>query len=177
MNLTNFTNTTRLWSFQGFKTRARVVNVHDGDTLSVVFYFFDNVYKFNIRLAGIDACEIRNKDQGLLLKAHQARNRILQLIGVPNVDLEVIFTDKQVVTLLEEHLCMVDVHCRDFDKYGRILADVYPSILLTPTLSSTPITKWQLETIASILLKESLVYCYNGGTKLTPAEQRNQLSV
>ena len=60
-----------------------------------------------------------------------------------------------------EGMYFVWVECLDFDKYGRLLANVYN---LNTEIKSD-------NSFSSILLKEKLAYVYNGDTKLTEEEQ------
>lgn len=127
----------------GISTIARVVNVHDGDTISVIIPLFNTFYKYNIRIYDLDTPEIRNTNLILKNLAEKARKRILELIGCLNDD-------------LESKLYGVYIECKEYDKYGRLLADVY-------TLDK--------KLISEILIKEKLGYNYNGNKKLTPEEQ------
>lgn len=51
----------------------------------------------------------------------------------------------------------VYIECKEYDKYGRLLANVY--------------TLDKHELISDILIKEKLSYHYDGNKKLTPEEQ------
>ena len=53
------------------------------------------------------------------------------------------------------------VKCHDFDKYGRLLLDLY-------------LDKDE-KSISDVLLEEKLAYVYNGKTKLNEDEQLNLL--
>ena len=57
-----FNNDTPIFTMNGMKTFARVVNVIDGDTLSLVIPLFDKYFKFSVRIYGIDTCEIHSND-------------------------------------------------------------------------------------------------------------------
>ena len=50
------------------------------------------------------------------------------------------------------------IECVDFDKYGRLLTNVF-------------LNKEDDKSISDILLEEKLAYKYNGDTKLTEEEQ------
>jgi endonuclease YncB( thermonuclease family) len=64
---------------------------------------------------------------------------------------------KEIKPFLRHNICLVNVKCYDFDKYGRLLADV------SKTKDSMPFSK--------ILVNEKLAYVYDGGKKLTEMEQ------
>lgn len=137
---------TPFFSLKGLKTYARVVGIHDGDTLTAVFPFYGNYYKFNIRLRGIDTCELRSRNIQIKAIAEKARDRLTSLItGQDTFD-------------FESQVCLIHLSCHEFDKYGRLLCDVYS--LLQPYTS-----------VADVLLIEKLAYVYNGNRKLSEEEQ------
>jgi endonuclease YncB( thermonuclease family) len=146
------------FTFNGLKMVGRVVNIHDGDTMNVILPVFDtNLCRFSIRLNGIDTCEIRSKTESNLKLALQARTRLFELVTSsspqqPTTDIK---------KYLKDNICLVHVRCYDFDKYGRLLADVS--------------VKEGEEVFSSILLKEKLAYAYDGGKKLTEEEQIERL--
>lgn len=47
------------FSFDGIITKCKVVNVYDGDTVTIVFYMNDTPIKTKFRLLGYDAPEIK----------------------------------------------------------------------------------------------------------------------
>ena len=119
-------------------TYARVVNVHDGDTISVIFKFAGSYCKFTVRLDGIDTAEINGELRKVAIKARDRLNEFIQ-----------------------QSDSFVWLECKGFDKYGRVLADV-----------------WDLHKqtcFGKQLLNEHLAYEYHGKTKLTVAEQMNLL--
>lgn len=95
---------------------GKVIKVYDGDTITIASYFpnLDNgngnrltcsnyLYKFNIRLKGIDCPEIRSQDPDEKEIAILAREFIYKLI----------------------HDKIVYLKNIEIEKYGRLLADVY----------------------------------------------------
>ena len=60
--------------------KVRVVDVHDGDTITCVLHIFGSFYKFSTRLCDLDTCEIRAKNETNKTLALKARNRLIQLI-------------------------------------------------------------------------------------------------
>ena len=144
------------FSLLGLSTLARVVSVYDGDTISVVIPFTsikegDEIfYKYSIRILGIDTAEIHNTNLILKNIAKKTRKRVLELIGCLDDD-------------LENKLYGVFIECKEYDKYGRLLADVY-------TINEANECK-KCFLISKILIKENLAYEYSGGKKLSPDEQ------
>jgi endonuclease YncB( thermonuclease family) len=123
---------------------GKVVDVYDGDTCKIVFYLDDKLVKFSCRLNGIDTPELKplktkvNRDEEIE-KAKQCRNRLIELC-CDKIDVE--SSNK-----------LVYIKCNDFDKYGRLLIDIYES-------------KECECSINNILVKEGLARCYNGGKKI-----------
>lgn len=150
---------TPLFSLNGRQCWGRVTNLYDGDTFKVVIKLFDGYHKFNVRMYGIDTCEIKSKDEENKKKAIMARNRILQIISEQDITLDKTYTKKEIDAILESNVCMVWMDCFEFDKYGRLLANV-------------SLTSDTQENFAQILIKEKLGYAYFGDTKLTEDEQK-----
>lgn len=85
---------------------AKVVKVYDGDTITVACKYpvrGNNLYRFSVRLAGIDAPEINADNCIDRNEAIISRNELCKLIFNETVRLDNIRTEK----------------------YGRLLADVY----------------------------------------------------
>lgn len=89
-------------------THGQVIKVYDGDTITIASrlpYTHSPLYRFSVRLHGIDTPEIRGKEvsQDQKNAAIAARNFVSKLTLGKTVDLKNIGSDK----------------------YGRVLADVY----------------------------------------------------
>ena len=155
-------STTPQFSLNGQKLFGRVVSLYDGDTLTVALNVFSGIYKFNIRMSGIDTCEIKSKNEKNKELACFARSRLLSLITGKDTSETCLWNNrKKINDNLNKNMYFVLVECLDFDKYGRLLANVYN---LNTEMKSD-------NSFSSILLKEKLAYVYNGDTKLTEDEQ------
>lgn len=88
----NIENTTKM---------CKVVDVYDGDTVTIIFEFENKYYKTKCRLYGIDTPELRNKEtkESAILARDCVRNIILNKV--------------------------VQINFKKEDKYGRILGDIY----------------------------------------------------
>tara|TARA_B100001769_G_scaffold221064_1_gene181334 strand:+ start:3880 stop:4314 length:435 start_codon:yes stop_codon:yes gene_type:complete len=97
----------KFFSYEDRICQGKVVKVYDGDTVHIVFPLTDNepdrLFKWNCRLINIDTPEIRTKN----LKEKEFG------ISVRNILRERIL-DK-----------VVTVKCKDFDKYGRLLVEIF----------------------------------------------------
>ena len=114
---------------------CRIVDVYDGDTVRGVFEHNGQFNKWTIRMYGYDSPEMRpsrkleNRDE-IKANAIIARDYLKGLILNKNIYL----------------------HCLDFDKYGRVLANIY-----TEDLGSISVNDHMIE--------QGHGYSYFGGTK------------
>ena len=154
-------------SLAGKKMWARVVDVYDADTLTIVLPAFNGYYRFSGRVYGIDTSEIKSKVAENKASANRARNRVLQLLGVPNAALERVYSRKEVQAMLQEDVFLVWVVCGDFDKYGRLLITPYQ---VQDVQTAQPDEGGRVS-IGDVLVREKLAYPYFGETKLTEAAQ------
>lgn len=145
-----YDNSTPLLSLSGIETYARVVDVHDGDTLKLIIKFKNDYYKFISRIDGIDTCEIHSKIPKLKQKALEARDKIMNTICKTNN-----ITD--IKSFLQDNIIIVRVKCFNFDKYGRLLTDIFS---FEDNIS-----------VKNILLSNKLAYSYDGKTKMSDEDQ------
>ena len=115
------------FSLEGFTKAAKVVKVYDGDTITVVFKHNDEYNKWNCRIYGIDTPEIKTKNaeekkQAIIVRDY-LRDKILDKI--------------------------VKIECLGFDKYGRLLANVF----------------YNDKNIADAMIENNFAKAYFGGTK------------
>jgi endonuclease YncB( thermonuclease family) len=157
-NFKYFNNKTPFFTLSGLKTPARIVNVVDGDTLTLIIPIFDSYYKFYTRISGIDTCETHSKDEKIKELGLKAKYRVLELLLSPPKNIIEIMgiTNKQIIDIFDKDVYIINIECGDFDKYGRLLANVFIN---------------DGRSIASVLLEEKLAYKYDGKTKLTEEEQ------
>jgi endonuclease YncB( thermonuclease family) len=109
---------TKQFSFKGKQLWARIVDIYDGDTITVVVYLYDEFTKLKIRLQGIDTPELRSKDASTLEQAIKAKKALIFFLTGENTELKT-------RDVLEGRTVVCFLKCFDFDKYGRVLADVY----------------------------------------------------
>lgn len=86
-------------------TYCKVIKVYDGDTITVAARLPGDtvIYRFSVRLAGIDSPEIKSKNPREHERAVFVRDRLHELV----------------------YSKIVLLHNVSIEKYGRILADVY----------------------------------------------------
>lgn len=142
----------------GNSTMSRLIDIIDGDTIVCVIPVLGEYFKFSIRLKGIDTCEMKSKDMSVKEKALRARDYLVQRVLNISQRLE----RKEIQRHLDEHVVVVHLRCYDFDKYGRLLADVY--------VNEANETDVEYLSISEELLREKLAYPYDGGKKTLPEE-------
>jgi endonuclease YncB( thermonuclease family) len=99
-------------------TQGKVIKVYDGDTITIASklpYKSSQMYRFSVRLRGIDSPEIKSKSLAEKDLAMNSKMALSNLILGKNVHLKNVSTEK----------------------YGRILADVY--------IDNVNVNKWMLE--------------------------------
>ena len=144
------------FSFDGINCISRVIDITDGDTIKTIISFKDNYYKIIVRLNNIDTCETKSKCEENKKLGMDAKKRIYNLITGKTADIDL--NKKSIKTELNNNCYLVYLKCYDFDKYGRVLGDIYKD-------------ENSDESFSSILIKEKLAYVYGGKTKLTEQEQ------
>jgi micrococcal nuclease len=91
------------FNLDGDMMRAKVIDVYDGDTVTLVFQFGARMWKDKCRLRGIDTPEIRTRDADEKVRGLEARDWLR-------------------AKLLNQK---VWVECGKWDKYGRLLGTIY----------------------------------------------------
>ena len=129
---------------------GKVIKVYDCDTITIACKIpylteipeSDTIYRFHIRLIGIDSAEIKSKDKDEKYVAILARDKLSELILNKNVILK----------------------NQSSDKYGRILANVYLIQDSSLDNESLDICKWTLSNRYAVP--------YDGGKKNSPNNWR-----
>lgn len=121
---------------------CKVVDVYDGDTCKVVFRYKGEYNKWNVRMCGYDSPEIRisknaNNREHLKKIGNDAKNHLIEL-----------FNKKE----------LLYIKCGSFDKYGRLLGELY--------YSKTE-AKNGKNSINEKMVNDGHGVSYNGGTKTT----------
>lgn len=125
------------FNLNGIETWGKIVNIYDGDTCHVVLLLDKKPYKFRVRLANIDTAEKNSADPREAAWAVRAIERFQSLIS---------------------HNPIVWISCHNFDKYGRLLADLFPVDVETNRVI-------QDQSINDILLHDLLAYRYDGSKR------------
>ena len=141
--LSKTTDKIPLYSMKGQVYRAKVVDVYDGDTCTVIFRQNFRYRKYKVRMLGYDSPEMKPS------------------LKHDNRDIE-IESARRAKEALKVHIYnkIVILHCGKFDKYGRLLGTIYTcGTCGTCCNPSININEWMIE--------NKYGYPYDGGTKLT----------
>lgn len=128
---------TPYFSFKGKIFNARCCSVYDGDTFTALFIYNGEFIKYKCRCYGYDSPEMKpllsklNREEEIQL-AHKAKERFIELVEKSKNNL-------------------IRIECLDFDKYGRILVNVYNGV--------------DKQSINDIMISEGHGKPYFGGTK------------
>lgn len=135
---------------------AKVVDIYDGDTITVAFYNKGELEKYTIRVLGYDSPEIKPKKDSKhrdeeIHKAYLARNRMVELVTDCKVKQGSKMTRKELRKLLNGNTRLITVEFVKFDKYGgRMLGNINTE---------------EDDSISEIMIKEGYGYSYSGGKK------------
>ena len=128
------------FTLEGKIFSGKVVKVYDGDTIHIVFPYFNKMYKWSCRLIGIDTPEIRTSDSDEKKYGIKVRDALREKI-----------MDK-----------VVKIKCGEFDKYGRLLGEIFDiscenSVIQCDESFEQSINNW--------MIQNQYAFYYDGGTK------------
>ncbi len=161
-NLEDCTKDTPEFSLCGMILTGKVVECYDADTCKIVLPLQNIFYKFTCRLNGIDTPEMKpRKDkpnrESEIVWAKKARAELLKLVcdddlcsNFDNLDIK----KDEVINILGKNKKIINVKCDIFDKYGRLLVELY--------------NKDDTKSFNDILVEKNLAVNYDGGTKKAP---------
>ena len=143
-----------LFDLKNMEYNAKVVDVYDGDTCSIVIRLNNNWTKFKLRALGYDTPEMKppkdakNRDE-LINIAIKSRNYYTSRITNCSVDLDKHYSKKEMKELLKNNTKLVRVKSHGWDKYGRFLGEIYVDKV----------------NINNEMVEKKYGYSYDGGTK------------
>lgn len=164
------------FSLKGKEFYCKVVNVYDADTCRAVFFLNGDLVKYTIRLKGVDSPEIRPPSSDKyrhfqITAAKQSRNRLIQLCTDCQLEIESELSKSKIQKLINDNKKIIKIKCKEFDKYGRLLASLYTDIdrYSVGEINEEPVNKEKvpnkLFNINHKLIDEGFAYEYDGGTK------------
>ena len=139
---------------------ARLADVYDGDTITVVAPLASEMFKVRVRLSGVDTPELCGVTKTAGLAARDAL--IAHLAGIDMCGLG----GSMVRHMLKTSSCLVWIVCKGNDKYGRALCKVYTEAqAITGRLASTQ----------DFLIGAGYAVAYDGGRKPTVSENSKSI--
>jgi endonuclease YncB( thermonuclease family) len=103
---------------------ARVLSVYDGDTIKVAIVHNGTNYSYDIRLSDIDTPELKYK--GLNSKTEMNTTADIQILkGLRKIGFAAKERVEQIIGDCPRGI--VSINCLSTEKYGRLLAEVYPT--------------------------------------------------
>jgi endonuclease YncB( thermonuclease family) len=110
-----------LFSLEGKQMYGKIVDIYDCDTFTIAFYMDNKIKLYKCRLFGIDGIELEGSTKSLALEAKQF---VIELIIGKKLNKNIeTMNKKELRKLYEDNI--VFVKCYKFEKYGRLLVDVY----------------------------------------------------
>lgn len=144
------------FSLDNMEFTAKVVDVYDGDTCSVIFKLSNEYVKFKCRCLGYDSPEMKppkdskNRDE-IISNANKAKNYFINQVTDIKIDENIIYDKKDLKNKLLLNHKLIKIKTYKWDKYGRILAEFYNNSV----------------NINDLMIKNGYGYPYDGGTKRT----------
>lgn len=148
------------FSLCGMTLHGKVLSCYDADTCKIALPLLNTFYTFTCRLNGIDTPEMKprkdkiNRDNEILL-AKKARAELLKMIcdvelasNFDNLDIK----KDEVIKLLQTNKKLITVKALQWDKYGRLLVELYNK-------------EDDDKSFNTLLVEKNLAINYNGGTK------------
>jgi endonuclease YncB( thermonuclease family) len=117
------------FTFDGTITDCKVIDVIDGDSITVIMNINNKINMFNIRMYGYDAPRIRHKSKSnklISLEGKFARLELIKLITSVDEMINIESRTKDISDIIKKYNDkIVKIHLMDFDKYDEIFARIY----------------------------------------------------
>lgn len=138
------------FTFDGLLTKAKVIDVLDGDTITLVFYWHDSPVKDSFRMFGYDSPEIKPKKTISFHDKHVTAAKVVH---------------DYLRSLILGHIVWVQF-CKE-EKYGRLMSHIY-----IPSPTHEAIFKGDEININQLMLSQGYGISYDGGHKSEFNEQQ-----
>tara|TARA_B100001093_G_C26717746_1_gene966408 strand:- start:100 stop:600 length:501 start_codon:yes stop_codon:yes gene_type:complete len=128
--LSNSDNNVPLFDLKGNTYNAKVVDVYDGDTCSIVIILNNKLTKFKLRTVGYDTPEIKppkndaNRDH-IIDMAIKSRNYFISRVTNCTIILDKHYSKNEIKELLKSNKKIITVTSEGWDKYGRLLGNIF----------------------------------------------------
>lgn len=113
-----------LFSLNGLKIKAKVIDIYDGDTITVAININNDIKSFKCRLYGIDTPELKGHQSEYGIRG---RNKLIEWItnGKTVLNCNNIYTRDNIKNICKENKELITIECGPFEKYGRLLVTIY----------------------------------------------------
>lgn len=154
MSLAEATTSIPEFSLAGKTLQGKVVSCYDGDTFHAVLDTAFGLWRFSCRMAGYDTPEMKppkaKADREIeKARALKSKHALLTKVSDSAPDLATTPTNIELDASVQRNRKVVQIVCKEFDKYGRLLVEV-----LTET-----------GTVNDWMIQQGYGYAYDGGTK------------
>lgn len=118
------------FSLEGKEFIAKIVDVYDGDTCNAVIMLDRMITKFKIRCNGYDSPEmkpgknIKNREK-IIENANKSKNYLFSRVTNVYIAVDQIYKKQDINVMMKQNTKLVKLKCYKWDKYGRLLADIY----------------------------------------------------
>lgn len=111
------------WSLNSKMFYAKILDIYDGDTITITVKIDKQYYRMNCRLQNIDTPELRGETDKEKHSAKLARNHLIFLLTNKKVNLDI--SRKEIKKICFETNPVNLIKCGKFDKYGRLLITIF----------------------------------------------------
>ena len=152
--LKNLKDDIDFFDLKGKTFDAKVVDVYDGDTCSIVIRLNNKWTKFKVRALGYDTPEMKppkNADnrEELINMAIKSRNYFVSKVSNCKLNLDTHYNKKELKEIVNKNTKIIQVKSHGWDKYGRLLGEIFTDNI----------------NINNDMIKKKYGYAYDGGTK------------
>lgn len=154
---------TPAFTFAGTTHAAKVVSCYDGDTFEAVMYIGDKLWKFDCRMCGYDSPEMKPlktvaNREAEKIAALRAKIALLSFV-CDGIEPTRPYTNKELNELVKRNKKVIELDCKEFDKYGRLLVEInIPQQSEGKDVGSAG-------TVNDWMIANNYGYKYTGGTK------------
>jgi endonuclease YncB( thermonuclease family) len=146
MVLNNVTHTIKKFTLNGISMWGKVVHIYDGDTVHIVFNINNSFQKFVCRLAHIDTPEMAPKnitddDEKNKEKEAATKSRNYLFMQLTDQLINDNISKKELISLCDKSKKLIWVKCFEFDKYGRLLVELYSDNITDKSINMDMIEK------------------------------------
>ena len=112
------------FTFNGIITDAKIINIKDGDTITVIMNINDKVNIYNIRMYGYDAGSAKSRSKST--NGIRARLLLINLLTSCGDKINDKMRSKDINKIIhDENKKIIKIHLMGFDKYDEIFAKIF----------------------------------------------------